>query len=259
MLCKIESKNWKPLTLSGSVLPIVVDTITAEGTTIAPTTLGNDMNAHQRWVKRKMLDPDYRIAERIRINAWKDANRTKLRMQQRAAWDAYKVGVLTNYGEAACCLCGEDRIGALNLDHIAGGGSQHRKAINKKARDFYAWIIAQSYPTGYRVLCSNCNWCEYLKLNPPKSQTSSAINTRRHLRLLKKRFMERLGNQCVVCGFNNLDVLTVHHKAKDGANHRRQVSDGKSGYYFYRRMLVQDDLSMLECRCFSCNDAEPRY
>jgi len=68
-----------------------------------------------------------------------------------------KFEVLNHYsnGTMQCACCGEKYIEFLSIDHVAGGGSKHRKKI--KVGDFYFWLIKNNFPTGYRVLCMNCN------------------------------------------------------------------------------------------------------
>jgi len=67
-----------------------------------------------------------------------------------------------------CACCGEANIEFLQVDHVDGGGTQHRKLIGKSA--LYRWLIQQGYPQGFRVLCANCNlsyglygYCPHLK------------------------------------------------------------------------------------------------
>lgn len=68
--------------------------------------------------------------------------------------------VLVHYsidGTPACRCCGEAHVEFLSIDHIDGEGTRHRKAIGKVGASFYAWLVKQGLPTGYRVLCHNCN------------------------------------------------------------------------------------------------------
>ncbi len=44
----------------------------------------------------------------------------------------------------------------LSIDHIDGGGRQHRLEI--KGGNIYRWLRKNNYPKGYRVLCMNCNF-----------------------------------------------------------------------------------------------------
>lgn len=45
----------------------------------------------------------------------------------------------------------------LTIDHVNGGGRQHRISIGKSGGDFYAWLVRNNYPKGFQVLCFNCN------------------------------------------------------------------------------------------------------
>jgi hypothetical protein len=47
----------------------------------------------------------------------------------------------------------------LTIDHIHGGGNQHRKQItaSRASETFYRWLKNNNYPDGYRTFCYNCN------------------------------------------------------------------------------------------------------
>lgn len=71
-----------------------------------------------------------------------------------------KLEVLEQYGGAFCAMCGckdGDDVEVLELDHINGGGTKHRKELNMRGYQFYLWLRQQGYPKGYRVLCPTCN------------------------------------------------------------------------------------------------------
>lgn len=61
--------------------------------------------------------------------------------------------VIAHYG-GKCECCNENQIQFLAVDHINGGGGQHRKMIGGKITNF---IIKNKFPKGYRILCHNCN------------------------------------------------------------------------------------------------------
>lgn len=69
-----------------------------------------------------------------------------------------KIDVLTYYGggKLACVKCGFDNIHALSIDHINGGGGQHRNRLSHN--NFYRWLQREGYPTGYQTLCMNCQF-----------------------------------------------------------------------------------------------------
>lgn len=76
--------------------------------------------------------------------------------------------VLRHYsrGPIRCRCCGESHPDLLSIDHINGGGKNHRKSISVESSryskgcggiHFYRWLRDQGFPSGYRVLCFNCN------------------------------------------------------------------------------------------------------
>jgi hypothetical protein len=55
----------------------------------------------------------------------------------------------------ACKGCDSRNIEFLVIDHVDGGGNLHRKQIKNKS--IYLWLKNNNYPSGFRVLCWNCN------------------------------------------------------------------------------------------------------
>lgn len=63
-------------------------------------------------------------------------------------------------GTPQCNCCGEFRLEFLTLDHINGGGNQHRLEVTgskKGGHKFFVWLRNNNYPPGFQVLCYNCN------------------------------------------------------------------------------------------------------
>lgn len=165
-----------------------------------------------------------------------------------------RIDILKHYGGLKCESCPEARLGTLTIDHIHGGGKQHRRECGR-GTGFYSWLKNNNYPLGYRVLCSNCNVLAWLKQRT-FSQTKAAVTCRNSRAKLKRSVMDRLGMKCKVCNNNNIDVLTVHHVNNNGKQQRDLLSKGMGGVEFYRAILKQPQLFVeLECHCFSCNDA----
>jgi hypothetical protein len=69
-----------------------------------------------------------------------------------------RLEVLQHYGgkTPVCACCGETHIEFLSIDHVDGGGTQHRLKIMKYG-GFYSWLKVNNFPSGFRVLCHNCN------------------------------------------------------------------------------------------------------
>lgn len=75
--------------------------------------------------------------------------------------DRLIVEVMKAYGGCVCKCCGEKEVAFLTLDHINGGGRQHRSVLRKqKTADIYSWLKQENYPPGFQVLCMNCNWAK---------------------------------------------------------------------------------------------------
>lgn len=62
--------------------------------------------------------------------------------------------VIAHYG-AKCACCGETTWEFLSIDHMNGGGTQHKKEIG--AGRLVEWVIRNNFPTEIQILCHNCN------------------------------------------------------------------------------------------------------
>jgi len=93
------------------------------------------------------------------INIKGIASTKKAVANRRSKW-ARKMAVLRHYsgGTVECICCGENNPMFLAIDHIDGKGNEHRKELGVVGGySFYLWLIQNDFPTGYRVLCHNCN------------------------------------------------------------------------------------------------------
>ncbi len=72
-----------------------------------------------------------------------------------------KKEVLNHYSnnQLKCACCGYNNYTALQLDHISGSGTDHRKQLRftNSGRKFYRWLIRNHFPPGLQVLCASCN------------------------------------------------------------------------------------------------------
>jgi len=121
---------------------------------------------------RYRADP---AASAASVAAWREANPGKSREIQRryiqnnpekyASWLEkrnqerleLKIRVLKHYG-GDCACCSEGRHQFLAIDHVNGGGNKHRAEVKAPGSQFYVWLVKNGLPTGYRVLCHNCNF-----------------------------------------------------------------------------------------------------
>jgi|SRR5271166_1929095 len=56
-----------------------------------------------------------------------------------------------------CPGCDVKILEFLALDHKNGGGTAQRKTLKKIGWQFYLWLKQNNYPSGFQVLCHNCN------------------------------------------------------------------------------------------------------
>ena len=78
--------------------------------------------------------------------------------------------VLAHYSNGAltCACCADPTYEFLSIDHVLGGGTQHRKSLGSKY--IYNWLIQNKFPAGYQVLCHNCNMAKTFYKQCPHKQ-----------------------------------------------------------------------------------------
>lgn len=60
------------------------------------------------------------------------------------------------YG-STCNCCGESKDSFLQIDHIDDDGNIHRQTEDVKRMGLFKWLIRWNFPTGFQILCANCN------------------------------------------------------------------------------------------------------
>jgi len=107
----------------------------------------------------KTREPDptaYARAEANRKAYRSKAGRGKANLVAQRSTRKLRLEVYEAYGGAACSCCQETEYVFLTLDHIDSNGAADRK-VYKTANGLLRALRAQGYPSGYRVLCFNCN------------------------------------------------------------------------------------------------------
>jgi len=86
---------------------------------------------------------------------WYQKNRKEVNRRRRDRHQQRRREVLEYYsgGPPRCACCGEWREEFLCIDHVDGGGTQHRNKVS----NIYQWLRKKDYPEGFQVLCHNCN------------------------------------------------------------------------------------------------------
>ena len=100
-----------------------------------------------------------RICKNCSSKRYKEQYRPQYKLYNRKRSQQIKLEVFKYYSGLTipkCCKCGYDDIRALSIDHIDGGGAEHRRKLTHK--NFYNWLIKNNYPKGFQVLCMNCQF-----------------------------------------------------------------------------------------------------
>lgn len=97
---------------------------------------------------------------RVESRKWRQANPEKHSSNVRSYARRLKQAALTYYGgnPPKCACCGEQHAEFLVIDHVNGNGNEERRQLNvRSGSEMFRYLKRANYPTGYRVLCDNCN------------------------------------------------------------------------------------------------------
>jgi hypothetical protein len=72
---------------------------------------------------------------------------------------AIRLRCIEAYG-GECSCCGETEFVFLVIDHVNGGGAEHRRQIGA-GNALCQWLIKNNFPDGFQVLCWNCNYAKH--------------------------------------------------------------------------------------------------
>jgi len=169
-----------------------------------------------------------------------------------------RLEVLTHYSNGAmqCKECGERHIEFLEMDHINGGGTKHRKT--EDIRSMYYYLRTNKFPEGYQVLCSNCNNKKERLINREivENGTKNQKQIYNHKFKLKLDIFShyktdnKIKCSCPNCNVDDIDVLCVDHINGDGAEHRKIV--GRNMYNWVKLNNYPDTFRLL---CYNCNQS----
>lgn len=117
----------------------------------------------KRNVPRKVYDDAYYSRNRDKVlarNKAYEATHPEEMKAIRAEWMRRKrkerrTQILDAYG-GKCSCCGESREPFLAIDHVNGGGTEHRKRLGTSR--VLKEIIDRNFPADFRLLCHNCNY-----------------------------------------------------------------------------------------------------
>ena len=96
----------------------------------------------------------------------------------------------------------------------------------------------------------------YYRVYREQSQTwkgyKKAYNEKKYLRI-KNEVFDHYGRQCVICGENRFNKLSIDHPNNDGGEHRKNVTRGAGGINFYIWLQENGYPEEYQVLCISCN------
>ena len=98
--------------------------------------------------------------QKIQKKKWRDDNRGRINLLRNKRNIRMKLMIFNHYSnyDIKCNCCGENMIEFLSIDHINNDGASHRKIVPHS--NLYSWIINNDYPSGFQILCMNCNFAK---------------------------------------------------------------------------------------------------
>jgi len=204
---------------------------------------------HRSKTGRFGLKSECKECSKIRYRQYHIDNRVRIAKNFRLWWLNTKTTVISHYG-GKCSICGEPNLSFLTIDHINGGGREHRRKIGG-SNTIYRWLVKNNFPSGFQVLCHNCNFkkeIEYKRLNYINSYKTNA--QRRHNCKVKLQVISYYGGKCQCCGNEDIDVLTIDHINGGGTKHRKEVG---GGIHFYKWLIKNNFPEGFQVLCWNCN------
>lgn len=205
---------------------------------------------------------EYRDRKNAGIRKWRLANLEIVKEKKKTERFRLKIAAFCIYshGEMSCAICGDNEFPHLSLDHIDGGGTQHRNKDPRANCDLYRLVKTEGYPSGYRVLCHNCNFIEHVKHSRKSTSQGAQLQAKYRNRLKEKTLTAYSTNDfptCAICNCTDLRVLTLDHQSDDGRAELRKLGvKGGVSYYKYLRdsgFSRQNELRVL-CMNHNCGD-----
>ena len=195
------------------------------------------------------------------------------RERQRARLRTLRLEVVSAYG-GRCACCGETTAELLAVDHINGGGRQHRKSIGN---NFYSWLKRHNFPKdNFALLCHNCNTAKGLYGSCPHdpnhkktvdllaNELAGRLSRARHADAVKERHQTQardhrgIRRRVRVLGVTDYEFLSIDHIRGERSHEPKEYKlKGNNLYRWLRgRGFPKDHYQLL---CHSCNMAKGFY
>jgi hypothetical protein len=113
------------------------------------------------------------------IQKWRKNKSIHVKNYNKAWLRLRRLRIISHYsnGKSCCYRCGNTDLRVLSIDHINSGGCKHTKELIKQGTNLYTWIIKNNFPSGFQILCMNCQWIKrYEKQEIPHQRKQEQDN-----------------------------------------------------------------------------------
>ena len=190
-------------------------------------------------------------------------NRIKLINNSRYHRENDRYEVLYHYSDGLmkCNICGENHIEFLCIDHIDDNGADHRREIGNGGGRIYRYLLNNTFPDGYQVLCNNCNYLkEYERLHNKEYSNQIHAKIVRYQRLkIRLQTLYWYSNglmECECCKEKDIRLLTIDHINGNGKQHFIKNNIKNLYEFLYYNNYPEDGYRVL---CWNCNKSYGQY
>lgn len=154
-----------------------------------------------------------------------------------------------------CQCCGEAEDAFLRIDHVDGGGTQHRKTVGI---NFWFWLAEENFPSGFRTLCHNCNMsygsyggCPH----QPGFVYTPGSSSAKSMRKIRTEVILEYGGRCSCCSERIYEFLALDHINGGGRAHLKNLGLKSGGVNLARWARNNGYPDSLRVLCHNCNFA----
>tara|TARA_Y100000590_G_C15462856_1_gene917155 strand:- start:56 stop:880 length:825 start_codon:yes stop_codon:yes gene_type:complete len=235
----------------------------------------------KKWAEKEKenRNKDYQKHQKKRVAhqaSYRQDNLEKVRKSSKQTWKKYSIRynkqrvkfvlelkkeVLSHYSKnMSCANCNESELEFLAIDHIHGRNSVGHSR-NFGSTTIYRWLKKQAFPSGYQVLCHNCNLIkEIVRRRNRKllSNSPRAVSDRRRRKKIKFEVFSHYSDgkpKCNCCGFSDIDALSIDHiRGRKRESHDMNFT-GRELYSLLKRTNFPKHYQVL---CLNCNLAKDK-
>lgn len=192
------------------------------------------------------------------LKQWRKSHREEHNQASKDRYQQQRMLCLDHYskGKIKCKRCRENEIAFMTLDHIKPR-KDYGHTRKTSASALYRILVRDGFPSGYQVLCYNCNMIKEVekRRKDKKSINKATIRENRYGHKLKADVMEAYSGgkaQCKCCGFDNIDGLSIDHihgrKNYDEPNLRSKA--------LFQKLKREKFPKGYQVLCINCNSAK---